>query len=544
MKYACSSIPRVVRRATNMSLTNKMLRCRAQMMWVVCCAPLQFAAPPLLWAADSPTSTEAAVHTAVARHGRGFIADPAGYRKTEAVQAFRDFLPSKYDLSADLPPPGNQGDQSSCVAWSVGYAARTYYLKHYYAKDVTQRENALSPAYIYNSLKSGGDCENGLSLTGALNLLQKSGGVPLSVLPYDPHQCLTLPSAEELSHYSDRFRIRGYRKVRDEDDIKGELYRDNPVVFAIDAGPVFDHYHSGVIDTTEDPGPGSAHAMVIVGYDDDRQAFHFVNSWGPSWGEKGFGWISYRAARALWIEGYVMDVAAPPAPPTPSPAPPPQPSPVSVPVDPPQLDQTASCSRVSVTSVHARAGFTLKLSGFVGKPEDLDGIRNALLKQSGYSSVDSSEVSLRPWPQCEALITLSSALAHPEGMALTKTPDKPHFVRGDEFSFEVRSPGYPSYLYVAYVQSDGSAKFLLRPVSSTPTPPNTVIRLGEGPRTVHYKVGPPYGSEMVVALASDQPLLGADLPIHDRQLLTAYRRVLPQAQMASAAIVTLDTTEQ
>lgn len=527
-----------------MSLTNKMLRCRVQMMGLVCGASLQFAAPPLLSAADPPRSAETAAPSRAGRHGRGFIPDPAGYRKTEAVQAFRDYLPAKYDLAADLPPPGNQGDQSSCVAWSVGYAARTYYLKHYYAKDVTQRENVLSPAFIYNTLKqSGGACDDGLSLTGALNLLQKSGGVPLSVLPYDPHQCLTLPSAQDLSHYSDRFRIRGYRKVRDEDDVKGELYRDNPVVFAIDAGPAFDHYHSGIIDTTEDPGPGSAHAMVIVGYDDEKQAFHFVNSWGPLWGEKGLGWISYRAAKALWIEGYVMDVAAPPAPPPPPPVSPP-PAPVSVFVDPPQLDPTAPCSHVTWTSVRAGAGFTVKLSGFVGKPEDLAGMRNTALQQSGVSSVDSSEVSLRPWPQCEALMTLSSALAHAQGMALTKTPDKAHLVRGEEFSFEVRSPDYPSYLYVAYVQSDGSAKFLLRPVGSTLTPPNTVIRLGEGPRTVHYKVGPPYGSEMVVALASDQPLLGEDLPVHDRQLLTAYRRVLPHAQVASAAIVTLDTTEE
>lgn len=507
-------------------------------------ALLQLLVPHVLSAAAAPRA--AAVHASRGvRHGRGFIADPAGYSRTEAVQAFRDYLPAKYDLAADLPPPGNQGDQGSCVAWSVGYAARTYYLKHYYSQDVSNRENALSPAFIYNTLKQPGSaCDNGLSLTGALNLLQKSGGVPLSVLPYDPHDCLTLPSAKELAQYSDRFRIRGYRKVKDEDDVKGEVYRDNPVIFAIDAGPVFDHYRSGVIDSTEDAGPRGAHAMVIVGYDDEKQAFHFVNSWGTQWGEKGFGWLSYRAARALWVEGYVMDVAPPPAPPTPVPPPsPPPPAPVSVFVDPPQLDPTAPCSHVTWTTTREGAGFAVTLSGFVGKPEDLAGIRNTALKQSGVTRVDSSQVSLRPWPQCEAFLTLSPALST-GGVILTKTPDKAHFVRGEEFSFTVRSPDYPSYLYVAYVQSDGSAKFLLRPVGSGLTPPNTVIPLGEGPRSVHYKVGPPYGSEMVIALASDQPLLGEDLPIHDRQLLTAYRRVLPHARTASAAIVTLDTAEQ
>ena len=49
---------------------------------------------------------------------------------------------------------------------------------------------------------------------------------------------------------------------------------------------------------------------------------------------------------------------------------------------------------------------------------------------------------------------------------------------------------------------------------------------------------------MVVALASDQPLFGEDPPIRDRQLLTAYRKVVPRAQLASAAIITLETAEQ
>ena len=523
-----------------MSFASKVFPCRVRLAWLGCSALLQCAAPHLLQAADSPPSARA--HSVRAgSHGRGFIPDPAGYRNTQAVQAFRDYLPVRYDLAVDLPPPGNQGRQGSCVAWSVGYAARTYYLKHYYSADVTQRENILSPAYIYNSLKqSGGDCDDGLSLTGALQLLEKSGGVPLSVLPYDPHQCLTLPSAQELSQYSDRFRIRGYRKVKDEDDVKGELYRDNPVIFAIDAGPVFDHYRSGIIDGTEDPGPGSAHAMVIVGYDDDKQAFHFVNSWGTAWGEKGFGWISYRAARALWIEGYVMDVAPPAAPPAPPPAPAPAPSFV----DAPQLDPSAPCSHVTATAVRSGAGFAVKLSGFVGRQEDLTAIRNATLKQAAVISIDSSEVALHPWPQCEALLTLGAALANGHGMALSKTPDKAHVVRGEELTFVVRSPDYPSYLYVAYVQADGSAKFLVRPTGSGLVPPNSVITLGVGSHTVHYKVGPPYGSEMVVALASDAPLLGEDLPIHDRQLLTAYRRVLAHAQTASAALVTLDTAEE
>ena len=42
---------------------------------------------------------------------------------------FRNHLPKFVDLSDRFPPVGNQGDQGSCTAWAVGYAARSYYPK-------------------------------------------------------------------------------------------------------------------------------------------------------------------------------------------------------------------------------------------------------------------------------------------------------------------------------------------------------------------------------------------------------------------------------
>jgi hypothetical protein len=502
-------------------------------------------------------------------HATGFKRDdPARYRSTKAVQQFRAFYPAKFDLAADLPPPGNQGKQGSCVAWAVGYSARTYYLKHDYSEDVTQAQNILSPAFIFNSLRTTpGDCSEGTSIADALKLLESSGGVPLDTLPYNPSECIARPSREVLASNSKRFRITGYRRVegRSEDDIKGQIYSGNPVIFAIDVPAEFDHYHQGTIDSTEERGLDYGHAMVIVGYDDDRQAYHFVNSWGTRWGEHGFGWISYRSAAALWQEGYVMEVAAPPPSPAPEPVPTPAPAPLPSPVpaphpspapaplpspappsSPPQLDVSAPCSHLTATAVRSTAGFAFKLAGFVGRPEDLERIRQSALHRPGVSGLDTTAVALRPWPQCEALLTLDPALHNSHGIAIVQTPERSHLVKGEHVTFEVRSPDYPSYLYVAYLQADGSAAHLLRPADSGPTAPNTTIRLGEGPHTVHFKVGPPYGSEMVIALAADQPLLGEDLPIRDRQLLSAYRRALgpESAHPASAAVVTLETAEQ
>jgi len=36
------------------------------------------------------------------------------------------------------------------------------------------------------------------------------------------------------------------------------------------------------------------HAVLFVGYDDERQVFKFKNSWGSSWGDKGYGYLPYQ----------------------------------------------------------------------------------------------------------------------------------------------------------------------------------------------------------------------------------------------------------
>jgi hypothetical protein len=497
--------------------------------------------------AIDPESTET--------HATGFVrGDAAEYRATKEVPLFRAFYPPHSDLAPDWPAPGDQGKQGSCVAWAVGYAARTYYLKHDEAADITQAQNILSPAYIYNSLReTKGDCSSGTSVADALKLLKASGGVPLDQLPYDPKQCIALPTAAVLARYAERFRIKGYRRVegKNEDDIKGQIYSGNPVIFAIDIPAGFEHYHSGIVDSVDDRGPNYGHAMVIIGYDDSKQAYHFVNSWGTHWGEKGFGWISYRSAAALWAEGYVMQVESVPVPPVPPPRPVPPPTPAPAPAPhqagPPQLELTAACGSLAAEASRTERGYDFKLSGFVASSDDLERVRRAALGRSGVAGVDVSRVSIRPWPQCEALLTLEPALRNPRGIQITQTPNKSPLLKGEHMIFDVASPDYPSYFYVAYVQADGSAAHLLRPSGSI-TAPHSKVHLGDSPGTPRFRVGPPFGHEMVIALASDHPLLDEGLmgTIRERQLLTAYRRILldPTSKVVSASILNVETAER
>ncbi len=33
--------------------------------------------------------------------------------------------------------------------------------------------------------------------------------------------------------------------------------------------------------------------MVVIGYNDTKNAFKVMNSWGTKWGDNGFAWIDY-----------------------------------------------------------------------------------------------------------------------------------------------------------------------------------------------------------------------------------------------------------
>ena len=87
------------------------------------------------------------------RHGQGLILDTeedlAGIPRTPE---YRAFLPDRVDLSDRFPTPGDQGEQNSCVGWSVGYAARAYYVNKVEGRDIGEPTNIPSPAYIYNSI--------------------------------------------------------------------------------------------------------------------------------------------------------------------------------------------------------------------------------------------------------------------------------------------------------------------------------------------------------------------------------------------------------
>jgi len=46
---------------------------------------------------------------------------------------------------------------------------------------------------------------------------------------------------------------------------------------------------------------------LVVGYDESRNAFKVINSWGVNWGNEGYLWIDYEVFKKIVIEAFVVE---------------------------------------------------------------------------------------------------------------------------------------------------------------------------------------------------------------------------------------------
>ena len=377
----------------------------------------------------------------------------------------RNYLPPFVDLSDRFPEAGDQGGQGSCVGWAVGYAARSYYNSVPGGGQWLRDSQIPSPAYIYDSLRRADDtsCENGTRISAALELLKRGAA---SLADYEYHERLCrLPGAPSLAPAGVRFKISRWLvvDVDDLDQVKAELANGHPVIIGMRTNRQFDRlrgrrvWRAGALED----GDGH-HAVTVVGYSERGQYFVVMNSWGQGWGDRGFGRIAYDTFPRRVKVGYSMRLAAkPPAPPPPQPLPPkpeivppdpPPPTPEVVPPDPPPAPPAPVVPAVELPeigcgrlAIEERNDETLVV-GFVGSADDLAKVRQAAAKTNARAQVE-----LRPWPQCEALMTLEKPLAAP-GRPSISLP-KSVYRASETLAFDVSMPGFQGYLHVAYIQA-------------------------------------------------------------------------------------------
>jgi hypothetical protein len=244
----------------------------------------------------------------------GLIIDKEAYRKLPRQSLYGDGGKSedkalngiyKADLKPFCPKVGHQGSIGSCVGWSSGYAALTIAEaiqenKAYKQEDISKKAN--SALFVYNQIKIG-DCSQGARIEDAMEFLQKKGNIPAKDFDLVIENCDRKPSEKDLEN-AQKHRIQDFVTLFGEEDadlikinkIKLSLVQRKPVVVAMELAENFQQVKKGDLFWFPEIGNTNslgAHAMCVIGFDDGKNAFEIMNSWGDYWGEDGFVWVKY-----------------------------------------------------------------------------------------------------------------------------------------------------------------------------------------------------------------------------------------------------------
>ena len=213
-------------------------------------------------------------------------------------------LPTKVSWVDEMSPVKYQGNLGSCVGFAV-CALKEWQEKKEHEAEVaagkkdhrTDKEYNFSEAWVYWNAKKIDPWpgEEGTNYRSALKVVQKIG-VPIEDAWAYSDDKFDIGKPKKWAHLIARWStIDSYWRVdNDVASIKRALV-EGPILFGM---MCYEEMYGNLIDG-KIPMPAnpdevcSYHAVLAVGYDDEKQELCFKNSWSKFWGDAGYGYIPY-----------------------------------------------------------------------------------------------------------------------------------------------------------------------------------------------------------------------------------------------------------
>lgn len=202
---------------------------------------------------------------------------------------------NKKDLSLDMNIIYDQGNYGSCTAnacaWSYQYIRRDFRPSRFF---IYYNERWLDLLEGDNSVK----IDDGSTLEQGMKSLKRFGVVREGVYPYIPRNFWKRPNQNLYQAARNNRILEFYHVPQDIENMKRCIDSGYPFVFGI---YVYTSYESTYTEQTgilRYPNRRletllGGHAIVAVGYDDEKQYIKFANSYGRGWGDNGYGYIPY-----------------------------------------------------------------------------------------------------------------------------------------------------------------------------------------------------------------------------------------------------------
>jgi hypothetical protein len=256
-------------------------------------------------------------------NSQGVIFDSLIYQnleeyKPELEQGYASgYLPSKISYRSYCPPIMNQGQLSTCVGWATAYAQVSTQQNILMGETNFRKKSAraMDPNFIYAMIRDYGDkwCQQGTILYHAMEVLLDYGVKPYISVPW--LSCNSVTKIDEFTlALAGMYAIENYKVLIDKTDLtntlKATLYNGKVLSVGMYLTESFNSIRYGKWTPSQSESPSGRHAMCIVGYDDNKYggAFELMNSYGTSFGDNGFVWISYNDMKRYMQEAYVIEL--------------------------------------------------------------------------------------------------------------------------------------------------------------------------------------------------------------------------------------------
>lgn len=203
-------------------------------------------------------------------------------------------LPPMIDLRSLCPPIYDQGQLGSCASNAMGAIFQFEQMKQEIPNFMPSR---LFIYYNTRVLEGTVNYDDGATMRDTLKTMVSLGVCPESMWPYN--RCFKKKPTDYCYSEALNNQVLEYLSVQPVlYDVKQCLAVGFPVAFGIALYQSF--MNDNVTQTGIVPMPDlinesaiGGHAIVAVGYDDSKNCLIMRNSWGTSWGDKGYFYLPY-----------------------------------------------------------------------------------------------------------------------------------------------------------------------------------------------------------------------------------------------------------
>jgi C1A family cysteine protease len=202
--------------------------------------------------------------------------------------------PNIIDLRPYCSPIENQGNLGSCTGQAIAGAIELLNKRKGVYKDISRLF-----IYYYERLLLGTvNYDSGAYIRDGLKATNKYGASLERYWPYDIRKFKQEPILEAKTDGSRR-KVTRYERIADFAGCIDALTNGYPIVIGFN---VYASFMSATVSRTGKmtyPNVNSerllgGHAVLLVGYDQTKNVFIARNSWGTSWGDKGYFYMPFQ----------------------------------------------------------------------------------------------------------------------------------------------------------------------------------------------------------------------------------------------------------